>query len=72
MTEDTNRDPIAEALRLATALPGLLERGESDEHGPGKSDIRYAEALARTLIDHLLSMQRARPADREAVQDSRV
>jgi hypothetical protein len=57
------QDTIAEAARLTESLAELLQRTAAVEgQGPERSETRYAEALARTLLDHLASMQRSRRA----------
>jgi hypothetical protein len=54
-------DPIDEATGLAGALAEAL-RVAAAQHGTDDAGARYAEALARTLLDLLVSMRRGRPA----------
>ncbi len=56
-------DPILEAARLARAITDLLQRAaavEPDSHQ--RSETRYAEALARTLVDQLAELTHSRAA----------
>lgn len=58
-----NSHPIHEAANLADAIAGLLQRAAAVVPRPSeRSEIRYAEALARTLADKLETMRRSRAA----------
>jgi hypothetical protein len=51
-------NPIQEASNLVTVITELLHYAGAMGATPvERSEIRYAEALARTLADHLASMQ---------------
>jgi hypothetical protein len=55
-----DRDPIHEAELLAHAIAQMLQRAAAVlRESPERSDIRYAEALARTLSAHLETMRRS-------------
>jgi hypothetical protein len=52
-----NRDPILHAMELVGAAAEILQQEAAVERpGEERSEIRYAEALARTLLDHLSAM----------------
>lgn len=56
-------DGIAEAARLTRAAADLLQRAASIETNTRqRADARYAEALARTLLDLLAEMDRSATA----------
>jgi hypothetical protein len=51
-------NPIEEATDLVAAIAELLQRAAAVQHtSPRRGDLRYAEALARTLSDHLEAMK---------------
>jgi hypothetical protein len=54
-------DPILEAARLAHVLAILLDHSAAEQPDPREqSEMRYAEALARTLLDQLTEMSMVR------------
>jgi hypothetical protein len=56
-------DPIVEAIHLAGVITELLQRTAAvAPHGHEQSEVRYAEALARTLFDQLAGMRRSHAA----------
>jgi hypothetical protein len=53
---DTN--PIQKASTLAATIAELLQRAAAVQRASAqRTDLRYAEALARTLSDHLESLK---------------
>jgi uncharacterized membrane protein affecting hemolysin expression len=46
-------DPILEAQRLALTVAELMQGAAISSEGHRRSELRYAEALARTLFDQL-------------------
>ncbi len=47
-------NPIQKASNLAATIAELLQRAAAVQRPSGqRGDLRYAEALARTLSDHL-------------------
>jgi hypothetical protein len=58
-----NPDPIVEAALFAKVVAELLQRAAAvAPRGPEQSEARYAEALARTLLDQLAAMHHAHAA----------
>jgi|HubBroStandDraft_6_1064221.scaffolds.fasta_scaffold908427_2 hypothetical protein len=58
---DMTPDPILEATRLAHVLADLLEHSAATQDDlREQSETRYAEALARTLLDQLQEMSAVR------------
>jgi hypothetical protein len=56
-------DPIHEAELLAESIAQMLHRAAAVlRESPERSDIRYAEALARALSAHLETMRRSHAA----------
>jgi hypothetical protein len=53
-------DPIVEATRLAEQITVLLDRAANRATGEhARGEVRFAEALARTLADQLAVMRGA-------------
>lgn len=52
-----DNDPIVQAAHLMETVTELLQRAvaTNQSYGHGRSEVRYAEALARTLLDQLNS-----------------
>ena len=51
-------NPIQKASDLAAAIADILQRVAAIRHTSSqRGDLRYAEALARTLSDHLESIE---------------
>jgi hypothetical protein len=53
---------LARARRMAAALGDLLEQAAADAPNADRNDVRYHEALARTLADGLASLRERRAA----------
>ena len=53
---------LARARRMAAALGDLLEQAAADAPNVDRNDVRYIEALARTLADGLASLRERRAA----------
>ncbi|MGH7295330.1 MAG: hypothetical protein ACRELB_10370 [Polyangiaceae bacterium] len=64
-------DPIAEAAKLTEAVAELLQRAVAihQTHGHDLAEVRYAEALARTLLDQLSGMLHVPPTVGDARPD---
>lgn len=56
-------DPIVEAANLAGLIAELLQRAAAvAPRGHEQSEVRFAEALARTLFDQLTTLRPSRAA----------